>query len=50
MWYFTWILGLGLALAVGILNVMWLETSYFSGELDEKRVRKRFQRGGRPID
>ena len=50
MWYFTWILGLGLALAVGILNVMWLETSYFSRELDEERVRKRFQRGGRPID
>jgi len=50
MWYFTWILGLSLALAVGILNVMWLETSYFSGELDEERVRKRFQRGGRPID
>jgi cytochrome bd-I ubiquinol oxidase subunit X len=25
MWYFTWILGLGLALAFGIVNVMWLE-------------------------
>lgn len=25
MWYFTWILGLGAALAVGIINVMWLE-------------------------
>jgi cyd operon protein YbgT len=50
MWYFTWILGLGLALAFGIINVMWLESSYFSGELDEVRVRKRFQRGGRPID
>jgi cyd operon protein YbgT len=50
MWYFTWILGLGLALTFGIINVMWLETSYFSGELDEERVRKRFQRGGRPID
>ena len=50
MWYFTWILGLGLALAFGIINVMWLEASYFSGELDEDRVRKRFQRGGRPID
>ena len=50
MWYFTWILGLGLALAAGIINVMWLEASYFSGELDEERVRKRFQRGGRPID
>ena len=44
MWYFTWILGLGLALAFGIINVMWLEASYFSGELDEERVRKRFQR------
>ena len=46
MWYFTWIL----ALAFGIINVMWLEASYFSGELDEERVRKRFLRGGRPID
>ena len=25
MWYFTWILGLGAALAFGIINVMWLE-------------------------
>ena len=25
MWYFSWILGLGLALAFGIINVMWLE-------------------------
>ena len=50
MWYFTWILGLGFALAFGIINVMWLESSYFSGELDEERVRKRFARGGRPID
>jgi cyd operon protein YbgT len=50
MWNFTWILGLGLALAFGIINVMWLESSYFTGELDEERVRKRFQRGGRPID
>jgi len=25
MWYFTWMLGLGLALAFGIINVMWLE-------------------------
>lgn len=27
MWYFTWILGLGLALAFGIINVMWLEAA-----------------------
>ena len=50
MWYFTWILGIGFACAFGIINVMWLEASYFSGELDDDRVRKRFQRGGRPID
>ncbi len=25
MWYFTWILGLTAALAIGIINVMWYE-------------------------
>ncbi|MBV6631442.1 MAG: cytochrome bd-I oxidase subunit CydX [Alphaproteobacteria bacterium] len=25
MWYFAWILGLGLAACLGILNAMWLE-------------------------
>ena len=25
MWYFTWVLGLGLALGVGILNGLWHE-------------------------
>jgi cyd operon protein YbgT len=35
MWYFTWILGIGLALAFGIINVMWLEASYVFGQLDE---------------
>jgi cyd operon protein YbgT len=25
MWYFSWILGLGLALTFGILNAMWYE-------------------------
>jgi cyd operon protein YbgT len=25
MWYFSWILGLGLALVFGILNAMWYE-------------------------
>ena len=29
MWYFTWILGIGLALAFGIINVMWLESDAF---------------------
>jgi cytochrome bd-I ubiquinol oxidase subunit X len=49
MWYFTWILGIGLACALGIINVMWLEASYFSGELNEETVRKRFERGG-PVE
>ncbi|SIT39751.1 Cyd operon protein YbgT [Paraburkholderia piptadeniae] len=28
MWYFSWILGIGLALAFGIINVMWLEANH----------------------
>lgn len=27
MWYFAWILGVGLACAFGIINAMWLEAS-----------------------
>lgn len=26
MWYFTWILGLCLAVAFGIINALWLES------------------------
>ena len=29
MWYFSWILGVGFALALGIINVLWLETTDF---------------------
>ena len=25
MWYFAWILGVGLACSFGIINAMWLE-------------------------
>nr|WP_147159745.1 cytochrome bd-I oxidase subunit CydX [Novosphingobium sediminis] len=32
MWYFTWILGLGVAVGFGILNGMWHE---FHSDLDE---------------
>jgi len=46
MWYFTWILGIGVALALAIINVMWLEASYTFGELDERRINERF--GGNP--
>jgi cytochrome bd-I ubiquinol oxidase subunit X len=28
VWYFTWILGLGLAVFFGVLNAMWLELEY----------------------
>lgn len=45
MWYFTWILGLGAALAFGIINVMWLEASLTFGELDEEVVKRRFGDG-----
>lgn len=42
MWYFTWILGLGLALAFGIINVMWLESTYAFGSRTEEGTRERF--------
>ena len=35
MWYFTWILGVLLAVGFGIINVMWLETSRCLGEEEE---------------
>jgi cyd operon protein YbgT len=25
MWYFAWILGIGVALGFGVINVMWLD-------------------------
>lgn len=31
MWYFTWILGLTAALAVGVINVMWYEACDSAG-------------------
>ena len=43
MWYFTWILGVGLALAFGIINVMWLEATYWQGEIDEDYTTRRFK-------
>ncbi|HTS94612.1 MAG TPA: cytochrome bd-I oxidase subunit CydX [Stellaceae bacterium] len=27
MWYFSWVLGLGLACTFAVLNAMWLELS-----------------------
>jgi cyd operon protein YbgT len=34
MWYFTWILGVLLAVALGVVNVMWLESEYCLGRPD----------------
>ena len=31
MWYFAWILGVLLAVAFGIINVMWMETEEMLG-------------------
>ena len=44
MWYFAWILGIGLALAAAIINVMWLEANYAFGLRDEDATRDKFER------
>lgn len=28
MWYFTWILGLGFAVLLAVVNALWLEAKY----------------------
>jgi cyd operon protein YbgT len=35
MWYFTWILGVLLAVAAGIVNALWLETQPRRADLDD---------------
>jgi cytochrome bd-I ubiquinol oxidase subunit X len=32
MWYFAWLLGVLLALAFGIINVMWYESEQCHGD------------------
>ncbi len=34
MWYFSWILGLGLACAFAVLNALWFELD--QGRIDKK--------------
>jgi len=36
MWYFAWILGVLLACAFGIINVMWMEAEEMLGPEKEK--------------
>lgn len=35
MWYFTWILGVLLALALGVINVMWYEAEQCLNDGDD---------------
>lgn len=44
MWYFTWMLGLGFAVAVAIISAIYLETNYAFGHRDEDTTRRRFER------
>lgn len=34
MWYFTWILGMGFALLLGLCNLLWLEARWEADERD----------------
>ena len=45
MWYFAWILGVLLACAFGIINVMWLEAERCLG--DEEGAPRRTRRRAR---
>lgn len=38
MWYFSWILGLGLAASIGILNALWYELRNVRQELADETV------------
>jgi cyd operon protein YbgT len=40
MWYFSWILGIGVALAFGIINAMWLEAHRDARKLAEQKVKR----------
>jgi len=35
MWYFSWILGVGLAMSFGIINAMWLEEYFCKTDLED---------------
>lgn len=46
MWYFTWILGVLLACAFGIINVMWLEVDEAFRHEDEAADNSRDDKSG----
>lgn len=37
MWYFSWILGVLLALAFGIINALWYESDQCRSTADDER-------------
>jgi cyd operon protein YbgT len=47
MWYFAWILGVGLALSAAIINVMWLEANYAFGLRDESVTKESFEQASK---
>jgi len=40
MWYFSWILGVGVALAFGIVNALWLEAGGASEVSDASEAKQ----------
>jgi len=38
MWYFTWVLGVLLAVSFGVINALWLESQADREELCDKRT------------
>ncbi|WP_069234362.1 MULTISPECIES: cytochrome bd-I oxidase subunit CydX [Burkholderia] len=50
MWYYSWILGIGVALGFGIINVMWLEANgqFPRDDADGERRGRAAQQGPRP--
>ncbi len=48
MWYFAWMLGIGFAVLLSILNAMWLESQQDRGALDEEEAPARLVRRTRP--
>lgn len=47
MWYFSWILGLGLALTFGVLNAMWYEIREDKAAIDPRAALEDDARAGR---
>jgi cyd operon protein YbgT len=43
MWYFSWILGLGLALTFGVLNAIWYEI------LEAQREARKAEKSAHPV-